>query len=164
MNLFERITKLEKAVRQLTARTFISYAKGSWVPTLIGLTTAGALTYDATNTKAEWTRIGNRIWFQGRIRFTVIGTPLVGTVVITGLPVAAVTTGFNVAGGAAFPAWTLDLPAGFTQVGGFVPDGGTNLQLERTGDNVAPTAVAGGEVVLVAGVSNFFFEGQYRVA
>lgn len=163
-DMVRQIRALRKHANRSAAKPGILQLTGSWVPTLIGLTTAGTLTYDATNTKAEYTRLANRVFFQGRIRFTAIPVAPVGTMVITGLPFTAATTGFNVAGGATFAAWTVDLPAGYTYVNGVVPDSGTNLQLERDGDNVAPTAVLGAEIVLIGGVANFFFAGQYRVA
>lgn len=163
MSLERRIEQILRRLDAIEARSQINYVTGTWVPTLIGLTAAGTLTYDATNTHANWTRMGNRVEFQGRIRFTAIPVAPVGTMVITGLPYTAATTGFNMAGGASFPVWTVDLPAGFTFVSGFVPDSGTNLQLQRNGDNVASAAVAGAEIVLVAGAANFFFEGQYQV-
>lgn len=163
MSLERRIEQILRRLDAIEARSQINYVTDTWVPKLIGLTAAGTLTYDATNTHANWTRMGNRVEFQGRIRFTAIPVAPVGTMVITGLPYTAATTGFNMAGGASFPVWTVDLPAGFTFVSGFVPDSGTNLQLQRNGDNVASAAVAGAEIVLVAGAANFFFEGQYQV-
>lgn len=162
--VLRRLRLLERRAGLVEVIEKLRYVTGSWVPTLIGLTTAGTLTYDAANTKAEYTRIGNRVLVNGRVRFTAITVAPVGTMVITGLPFTAATTGFNMAGGASFPVWTVDLPAGYTFVSGFVPDSGTNLQLERSGDNVASAAVAGAEIVLVAGAANFFFEGEYRAA
>lgn len=73
MNLFERITKLEQAVRRLMARSFISYAKGTYTPTYLGGTTAGVTTY--TTQQGAWIRIGKQITVTG----TIVWTAATGT-------------------------------------------------------------------------------------
>lgn len=167
--LLRRLSRLGLRAGRLEGKTagFLPFdgtnpPAGSWTPTLIGLTTGGTLTYDATNTKCEYTRIDNRVFINGRIRFTVITVNPVGNVVITGLPFAAASTGFGNPGGVTMSYWTLDVPAGYTFVQGAISDGESQIRLVRSGDNVAPASVAGGEVVLVGGVADFKFEGQYR--
>ena len=158
------LRRLRARVGRTEATPRVLYLEDTWVPTLIGLTIAGTLTYDATNTKAEWTRIGNRVLFNGRIRFTAIPVAPTGDVAITGLPYTSATTGFNSAGGCAMLLWTLNVGAGYTQVEGRVIDGETRIRLRESGDNLANIPTQGGEVVLVGGAAEFQFEGQYRVA
>lgn len=139
------------------------YATGTFTPTLVGSTIAGTFTYDATNTAGTYTRIGNRVLFSGRVRITAIAVAPTGDLRITGLPFTSTTTGFNTAGYAAGDWQGLTLPAGYTQVGFLIPDALAFLNIRRQGSNVAVTNVQGGELVLVAGVAQFFFAGQYQV-
>lgn len=68
MNLIERIVKLEKAVAKLLARSFIYYAKGAYVVTYLGATTAGATTY--TTQDGFYVRIGSFVFAHGRVIWT----------------------------------------------------------------------------------------------
>ena len=63
--------------------TFLDeYEEGTWTPTIIGLTTAGLGTY--TDQVGQYTRIGNRVSFNGYVVWTAhTGT---GDMRITGLP------------------------------------------------------------------------------
>ena len=70
MNLIERIVKLEKAVAKLLARTFISYAKSTYTPTYLGLTTPGVTTY--TTQAGFYTQIGRVVFFCGRVVWTAM--------------------------------------------------------------------------------------------
>lgn len=163
--IVRRLLDLEKRVGRVEVTEVPIVQTGTWTPALVGTITPGAFTYDAANTKGEYTRISNRVLFQGWVRFTAIGTAPVGSIYISGLPAAIIpgTTGFNLPGGAWFMTWTLDLPAGYSQVAAQFVDASTNLFLLRDGDNVAPANVAGGEVVLVAGAGDFRFAGMYRI-
>lgn len=163
--VLRRLQDFERRLGRVEVTEVPIVQTGTWTPTLVGATTPGTFTYDVTNTKGEYTRIGNRVLFQGWVRFTAIGTAPVGSMYISGLPAAVTpgTTGFNVPGGAWFMVYTLDLPAGYSQVTGQFVDASTNLVLLRNGDNVAPANVAGGEVVLIGGAGDFRFAGMYRI-
>lgn len=65
-----------------------------------------------------------------------------------------------IAGGGAMIFWNLNIAAGYTQVELQAANGSSALTVIRTGDNVGPSAVAGGEL----NVGDCRFEGQYRVA
>jgi len=142
------------------------YATGSFTPTLVGIGTAGTFTYDATETFCNWTRIGNRIAFNGRVRITAIAVAAVGGLTISGFPfvAATLTTGSQPAGGATMIGWTLTTPATYYHVTGSFVEGESRIRLLRNSINVLPAAVQGGEFVLVGGVGDFLFEGQYQVA
>lgn len=141
------------------------YATGTFQPTLAGSGTPGTFTYTFGARSVNWTRIGNRVLFNGRIQISAITGAPTGAMLITGFP-AAITpasTGFGAPGGADFALWTANLAAGYTQVAGQFTDGSTSLQLIRTGDNVASANVDGAEIVLIGGVADFRFKGMYQI-
>lgn len=168
MNLVERITKLEQALRRVTERSFINYDKDTFVPTLVGSGTAGTFTYTANATIVEWTRIGNRLFFNGRILITAITVAPVGNMTINGFPFAAVAdSNMAVAGGLQFSLWQFNVAAGYTHVAGTFLNGVSTASLTKNGDNLASANVQGGEVALInAGGTtiDLRFSGQYRVA
>ena len=59
--------KLRKAL-SVWLLPFTEENVGTFAPALVGSTIAGTFTYDATNTNAEWTRDGDRIRINGRVR------------------------------------------------------------------------------------------------
>jgi hypothetical protein len=138
---------------------------GAFTPTLVGVTIAGTFTYDATETFCNWTRLGNRVLFNGRVRITAIAVAPTGNLTIAGFPFVAATlaTGTQPSGGANFIVWVLTLPAGYTQVGASFIEGETAVRLLRSGTGVAAAGVQGGELVLVGGAAEFRFEGQYQI-
>lgn len=137
------------------------YATGSFVPTWVGSTIAGTFTYTANNCLVEWTRIGNRLFFNGRIVISAIGVAPTGVLQIAGWPVAAVAdANMAIAGGGAMITWAINTAAGYTDVGLQFTNGAVVGSLTRSGDNVAIASVLGGELI----VGDCRFEGQYRVA
>lgn len=160
-----QVARQRRILDQTIVKEVPIYDEGSTTPTLQGSGVGGTFTYDATNTGLEWTRIGNRIYLNGRVRITAIAVAPTGDVRITGLPVAAASPAFSVAGGAAFTIWQgITLPAGYTQLMLRITSGQTFLNITRGGSNVGQANVQGAELVLVGGVANFDFEGFYRVA
>ena len=157
---------LMRAIKRTETKETPLYGKGTWVPEIEGSGTAGSFTYDTSNTAARYTRIGNMCWFRLRVRFTVIGVAPTGAVSVTGFPFTSgsVSPGSAPLGGADVLVWTLNLPAGYTQVSGYFIEGVTSMNLARCGDNLAPANVDGAEVVLVAGVADFFMNGHYEIA
>lgn len=140
------------------------YANGVWTPTLVGSGTAGTFTYDVANTGGVWTRIGNRVLLSGRVRITAIGVAPTGNLAIGGLPIVSGTSGQNVAGGVALLAYAgITFTAGRTQLAGLVGDALSIINLFESGSNLAVTAVQGSGLVLVGGVADLRFEGQYQV-
>lgn len=141
------------------------YATGTFQPSLAGAGTPGTFTYTVGARSINWTRDGNRVKFNGRIQITAITVAPVGAMSITGFPatITPANTGFGAPGGADFGLWTANLAAGYTQVAGQFTDGSTSLLLIRNGDNVAPASVDGAEIVLVGGVADFRFKGEYQI-
>lgn len=137
------------------------YETGSFVPTLVGGGTAGTFTYTANQCLVEWTRSGNRLLFNGRIVITAIGTPPTGNLSIAGFPFAGVSDAtMAIAGGGTFIEWAINMAAGYTDAGLQAANGSTSMIITRSGDNLAPGAVQGGELI----IGDFRFWGQYRVA
>jgi hypothetical protein len=162
--LAAEIADLKKRIKELEGREDPEYSTGTWTPAFQGSGTAGTFTYDTGLTGGEYTRSGNRVFFNGRIRITAIGTAPTGDLRITGLPIAAASPAFGVAGGAALTIWHgLTLPANYTQVMLRITNGTTYLNLTRGGSNQSQANVQGGELVLVTSVANFDFEGHYRI-
>lgn len=136
------------------------YASGSFVPTWVGSTIAGTFTYTAAACLVEWTRIGNRLLFNGRIVISAISVAPTGNLTIAGWPFAAVAdASMAIAGGGAMLLWAINTAAGYTDVSLNILNTLSTMNVVRSGDNVAPGNVAGGELI----VGDCRFEGQYRV-
>lgn len=137
------------------------YETGSFSPTWVGSTIAGTFTYTAASTLVEWSRIGDRVFFNGRIVISAIGVAPTGNLQIAGFPYAGVALStMAIAGGANIFFWNLNVAAGYTHVAGQIANGASVLLLIRNGDNIAAQPVLGGELV----VGDNRFEGHYRVA
>lgn len=135
--------------------------QGIFTPTFAGTTIAGSYTYTTNLCLVEWSRIGNRLLFNGRIVISAIGVAPTGTLTIAGFPYAAVSDAtMAIAGGATMLFWAANVAAGYTQVEGQMSNGEAFLRIVRSGDNLAPGSVAGGELI----VGDWRFAGQYRIA
>src|SRR5687768_14704363 len=124
------------------------FETSSFTPTLFGSGTAGTFTYDAANTEARYTRVGNIVFVQGRVIITATSVAPTGNVSIGGLPLtsAAATDSGNIAG-VFHTVWSgINLPAGYTYVAGVVVGSVTSAFLYEAGDNVARVIVQGGEM------------------
>ena len=143
---------------------FVLPVSGVWTPVLAGGTIAGIFTYDAVTT-GEYTRIGNRVLFNGRVRITAVTTAPTGALRITGLPLAGVAGASAIAGGTNFSLWHgITLTAGRTQLGGRILDTVTSIQFIESGSGVQGLGVLGTAFALIGGVADFQFDGSYRVA
>lgn len=137
------------------------YETGSFVPTWVGGGTAGTFTYTAGASLVEWTRIGNRLFFNGRIVISAILVAPTGNLLLSGFPFAGVSDAtMAIAGGGTMLFWTLNVAAGYTQVELQINNAGSAMFVVRSGDNVGPSTVQGGELI----VGDCRFEGSYRVA
>ena len=161
-----RFQALERRLQRLETKPAPLYVVGSFAPTLVGSTTPGTFTYTANATIVEWTRLANRVHFNGRIVITVITVAPVGNMTIAGLPYVGVSDpNMAIAGGAAFLGWRgITMPAGYTQVAAQIGNGVATMLLTRQASAAAIAAVQGADIALVAGSLDFRFEGQYRVA
>lgn len=137
------------------------YETGSFVPTWVGSTIAGSFTYTATSCLVEWSRVGNRVLFNGRVVISAIAVAPTGVLQIAGWPFPGVADAtMAIAGGGTMIFWQLNVAAGYTQVELQFANGSSLPIVVRSGDNLAPAAVQGGELI----VGDCRFEGQYRVA
>jgi hypothetical protein len=138
------------------------FETGSFTPTLVGSGTAGTFTYTANANLVEWSRIGNRVFFNGRVNISAIGVAPVGNMSINGWPFAAVAdTNMAIAGGAAMIIWVANIVAGYTEVAGQFANGSSAMTLTESGDNLGVATLQGGEIIAT---SQFRFHGHYRVA
>lgn len=154
-----RIAALEKTLAALQTREYTPLT-GAWPtdPELVGSGTAGSFTY--ADTGAEYTRIGNRCFFNGRCRVTATAVAPTGNLAITGLPFTAEASESVIAGGCVFIQWNFNVAAGYTQVEGQILNGATSISIIRSGDNVAPAVVQGSEALTTFDLQ---FWGSYRV-
>lgn len=161
IDLTSAIRRLEKRVSALTPKESPLYEKGSFVPTLVGAGTAGTFTYTANATLVEYTRIGNRLFFNGRIVITAIAVAPVGNLSINGWPYAGVAdVNMAIAGVTAIEWARVILPAGFTAIN--VQFGNSAVAaLVRSGQNVGLATVQGAE--LGAAPYDFRFGGNYKI-
>lgn len=149
MNLFERILKLEQQVGQLATRTFILYAKGTYVVTYLGATSAGVTTY--TTQDGFYVRIGNVVFFNGRVVWTAAtGT---GNAIVS-LPFTAQnTTGMRYA----IRLFITNVTFANGSVQAAIAPGGTTFNMASPATNAASTAVA------VEAAGDIIFSGWFRV-
>lgn len=138
------------------------YATGSFTPTLVGAGTAGTFTYTANATLVEWTRIGNRLLFNGRITISATAVAPVGNMSINGWPFAGVTDANMAIAGVGAMGWrNVTFPAGFTALA-LQFSNNTTPALIRSGSNVNVSQLQGAD--LVGGAYDFRFGGEYKVA
>ena len=141
------------------------YGTGSFTPTLVGATTPGTFTYTANATIVEWSRIGNQLFFNGRIVITAIAVAPVGTMTVNGWPYAGVSDANMAIAGITPVEWRgIALPANYWSVVLQFNNGSSTAQLARSGTNNAQAPVQGAEIALVAGSFELRFGGGYRVA
>ena len=141
------------------------YNTGSFTPTLVGSGTAGTFTYTANATIVEWSRIGNRLFFNGRIVITAITVAPVGNMTVRGWPYNGVADTNMAIAGIAPVAWTgIVLPANYWSVALQFSNGSANATVVRSGTNNALATVQGAEIALVGGTFELRFGGEYRVA
>lgn len=145
-----------------TVRKVLRSDEGSSTPALAGSGTAGTFTYDTTNTRFQYERIGNKMFFNGRINITATSVAPTGNMSITGLPTAAGanSNNGNILGAVVIGYNGINLQAGYTQVHGFIVGGSSSILLYEMGDNVARAIVQGGEI---ASAVDLFFAGWYKV-
>ncbi len=154
-------------LRRMLAGFFLPWGPeniNSFTPTLVGSGTAGTFTYTANATIVEYTRIGNRIEFNGRIVITAITVAPVGNMTIRGWPITPVSdANMAIAGGGTMILYTgLTLAAGYTQIELQAANGSTQFAINKNGSGVAAASVTGAEVVGAAGNVDLRFFGQYR--
>lgn len=158
-----RLQALEKRLERLEA-SGTGYETGTWTPVLVGVGTAGTFTY-STQT-GNYTRIGNRVFFNARITISAITGAPAGLMTITGLPYTSYATGAGgTMGRCSFmlqTAW--NYAAGYTQVEGVIVASESRIQIYKNGDGVAVTSVTGAETVgIPAGTIDLLFAGEYQV-
>jgi len=140
------------------------FTTGSFVPTLVGSGTAGTFTYTANATIVEYSRIGNRVFFNGRIVITAIGVAPVGNMTVRGWPITPVSdANMAIAGGGTMIGYLgLTVAAGYTQIELQAANGSANFAINKNGSGVALASVTGAECVGVAGAIELRFFGEYR--
>lgn len=149
MNIIERIVKLESAVAKLLARTFIYYDKGTYVPTYLGATTAGATTY--TTQDGWYVRLGNLVFFHGRVIWTAA----------TGTGSAIVSLPFTSQNTTGMRSIAVVYPTNVTFANGSIA--------AQIAPNTAffvmnsPATNAGGTAVAVEAAGDLIFGGLFRV-
>ena len=162
--LLRRLRDLEARLGRTEVQERGYYAISSFTPTLVGSTTPGTFTYTAGVNIVEWTRIGNRVLFNGRVSISAITVAPVGNMAISGWPFAAVADATMVVAGAADVAWQTNLATAHTQLSGQFSNGTSDMLLIKSGDNLARGPVQGGDIAIVGALMEFRFGGQYRVA
>jgi hypothetical protein len=140
------------------------YDTGVFTPTFVGSTIAGTFTYDAANTGGIWSRIGNQVFVEGRVRITAIAVAPTGNLQIGGLPITSATTGRNIAGALTFGAWTgITLTGARTMLAAVIVDTVLLANLFESGSNIAVNVTQGAALVLVGGIADIRFSGNYTV-
>jgi hypothetical protein len=73
----------------MTSQLFNWYEEGTWTPTILGDSSAGSYSYDATRTAGKYTRIGKTVLLWAVIRPNVITVAGTGALCIGGFPFPA---------------------------------------------------------------------------
>lgn len=134
-------------VPSASANDLDDYEEGTFTPTIIGTTTAGAGTYSSQ--AGVYTKIGRSVTFNATLSWSAhTGT---GNMRLGGLPF---TVGANAGGPLAFRADNLTFPGSFLQ--GFYVGGTATVAIETAATGAAATALAmdTSASLLVAGTYN----------
>lgn len=161
--LLQRLHELERRIGQVEVKEKPG-AYGTWTPALAGVTTPGTFTY--TTQAGNYTRLGNRLFFNGRIITSAITVAPVGLMTITGLPIVAEATGAGGAMGVCnFVFLTgFNVAAGYTQLAGLIVTAESRIQIYKSGDAVATVGVTGAETPgIPAGTIDLIFSGHYQI-
>lgn len=136
-------------------------SSGNFTPTIVGAGTAGTFTYDATNTKIQYSRIGDQVFFNGRIIVNSTSVAPTGNISINGWPITsgANSNNGNILGGAMITFTGVNLVAGYTNMEGVMTGSSATMFIYETGDNVGRAVVQGGEL---GGFFDFFIWGRYK--
>ena len=134
---------------------------GSFNATLVGSGTACTFTY--TSQLVEWSLIGNRLFYSGRITITVITVAPVGNMTIDGWPYAGVADATMLIAGIGEIEWRTTLSTAHTQLVGQFANGSSVLTPIKCGSGLANAALVAADIALVAGSLDFRLGGNYRV-
>lgn len=133
--ILRRLAALEEWARQPRAESAI---EGTFTPTFFGTGTAGTFTYAAGRRDGRYTLDGARLDFAIEIAISGITVAPTGDMRITDLPFAAAG---NQDGSVAFGLIAnVNLSVGALMLTGFIPSGGTYIDLREVFDNAGSTA------------------------
>lgn len=122
-----------------------SYIVADWTPAIGASTTDGTLSY--TTQVGRLMRIGNLIYALFNVIVNVVTVTPTGNVQVIGLPNASRNAANQTATGAASIFTSVDLTAGYSQVGVFIAANSSRAQLSQGGDNVAGANISAATVV-----------------
>lgn len=139
---------IQRRQKQLEALSRLTYDKGTYVPTYLGATTAGATTY--TTQDGFWVRRGRSVFFHGRVIWTAA----------TGTGTAIVSLPFTSANVTGMRAMTVVYPTNVTFANGSIaaqiaPNSAVFV-MNSPATNAAGTAVA------VEAAGDLIFWGEYN--
>lgn len=160
----EQIASLKQRVSDLEGISSPGYVTYNWSPTLVGSTIPGTYVYAAT-TGGRATRIGNTVFFRGRLTLTSVSIAPTGVLSIFGLPIAAATLTLGFVGSIHFSFYSLFNLGGntFSELGAVIASGATSADiLKSKNDGTAGVNVTGAGAAVAAG-TDLMFTGQYQV-
>ena len=161
--LLRRIIDLEKRLGRTEVQERPIAATGIWTPTLVGSSTPGTFTYGGS-TGGAYTRIGNRVLFNGRIQISAIAVAPAGNLSISGLPLVAGSVTGNISGGGEIAGLTgITLTAGYSWLSLRILAGNTTIDIMQNGSAVANARIQGSAVALIGGSFELQFEEQYQL-
>jgi hypothetical protein len=134
-------------------------ARGTFTPTIVGVTTAGVQTY-ATQL-GYYTQVGDRILFTIHIELTAKDPSTAGNLRILGLPLAATNDALVPRSVSVIGRFNLDLSAGYTTPSVITQASTTWLNLWQSGDNVAPVPLTASNLL---SNSVIYINGSYVVS
>lgn len=137
----------------MTSELLDWYEEGTWTPVVAGNTTAGVGTY--TVQAGSYTRIGNRVFFNGWVDWTAhTGT---GSTYVDGLP-------FTVANNNnAYGSVSVTTTAAIALTAGNILQARMSVNVKQFLLLQAPTGGGGAAVVPISATGGFMVSGQYYV-
>lgn len=132
----------------MSSEVLSDYEEGAWVPSVGGTATYGA------NTAGYYTKIGNKVFIEGRVFISTIGSG--STTVISGLPF---TSGSNVTNSRITCAYFTNSATAIDSLGGGIGTSATSISLYST----VGTAVSVGSSAIFKNGTVVDFFGSYTV-
>lgn len=135
------------------------YEKGTWTPTLKGLTTAGTNTYAVQN--GYYVRIENLVHVSARVEISSKDAAMAGSVAVGGLPYAPISSSNSENAFSVSRYYGFGFPASRTQLVAHNDPGGAYIALQAGGNSVANGVIDSSGVSSSAGL---IISGSYRIA
>lgn len=133
-----------ESVMQVGGAHGLKVESGTFTPSLVGSTVAGANTY--SKQKGFYYKIGNIVYCDIFIALTAKDGSMAGDIAIGNLPFTSKNTADKVSVGATGNISYIDMQSGYTQFSIQLPPNSTKLDLQTTGSGIVSRVVTAGQI------------------